>query len=134
MQVPGPGARFQGRERTRAVANLTPETCLFPDTFKADTSILPVMSASRDAVLRGGPVYGDGGLDAVAEAEQFVGHGAAPVEVLDLDLELREDPPGSVEALLRAEQPHVVPHRVADDHPVLGDERRVHGLVLRVPG
>ena len=47
--------------------------------------VLPVVHPLRDAVVRGGPVDGERGLDAVSQAEQLVGHGAAPVEVLDLD-------------------------------------------------
>ena len=57
----------------------------------------------------------------------------AAVEVLDLDLELGEDPAGAVQALLRPQQADVVPHGVADDHPVLRDQRRIDGLVLGLP-
>src|SRR5450759_3836619 len=69
---------------------------------EADVLIVPVVRAARNAVFRGGVVDGQRGLNAVAQAEELVGHCPAAVEVFALELELRQDTTGAVEPLFRA--------------------------------
>src|SRR5262249_36103900 len=97
------------------------------------TTIGPVVAPPRHLVVARGPVDRERRLDAVAQSQERVGHRAPPVELLDLVPQLAEDSPGAVEPPLRAQEPHVVPHGVADDHPVLRDQRGIHRLVLRLP-
>src|SRR6185436_6391487 len=97
-------------------------------------SVLAVVAAPRDAVVRGRPVDRHRRLDSVAEPDERVGHRASAVEVLDLLAKLSQDPTGPIETALRAEKTYVVPHGVANHHPVLCDQGRIHGLVLGLPG
>ena len=63
---------------------------------------------------------GERRLDPVSQAEEGVGHGALPIEVLDFDLELGKDPAGTkvkhrpvdpaAQARLRAEVEKIPPH------------------------
>src|SRR5438874_207672 len=76
---------------------------------------------------------GERRLDSVAQPDELVGHRSAAIEVLDLVAQLPENPAGAVEALLRAQETDVVPHRVAHDEPVLRDQGGIDRLELRLP-
>src|SRR3990172_12725648 len=96
-------------------------------------SISAVMTAAALPGLGGGKQQRQRGLHTVPEPDDPIADLRPLIESFDFEMKFTKNFVGPVEALGRSDQTDIIPHRMTEGEPVLGDQGRVRRLALVVP-